>query len=136
MTALSAFVSKMVDDDGSGADPPFARDQIRDQDATGRNGAGWDGCNVVAVASATNGDEETRHTVWDRVSGAHNPEVAGSNPAPLPTRQRDHRRSTARKLSLRAVFMSGGGVLSDQITDKLVSGVPPRLTLNDMHRDA
>src|SRR5450759_2095699 len=25
---------------------------------------------------------ETRHAVWDRVSGAHNPEVAGSNPAP------------------------------------------------------
>jgi hypothetical protein len=25
---------------------------------------------------------ETRHTVWDRVRGAHNPEVAGSNPAP------------------------------------------------------
>ena len=25
---------------------------------------------------------ETRHTGWDRVRGAHNPEVAGSNPAP------------------------------------------------------
>src|SRR5450759_3885401 len=56
LTALSAFVSKMVDDDGSGADPPFARDQIRDQDTTGRSGTSWDGCNVVAVASATNGD--------------------------------------------------------------------------------
>jgi hypothetical protein len=35
---------------------------------------------------------------------------------PLPTRQRYYRRSTARKLSLRAVFMYGGGVRSDQIT--------------------
>ena len=25
---------------------------------------------------------ETRYTVWDWVRGAHNPEVAGSNPAP------------------------------------------------------
>ena len=32
------------------------RDQIRDQYATGRSGNGWDGCNVVAVVSATDGD--------------------------------------------------------------------------------
>ena len=54
---------------------------------------------------------------------------------PLPTCQRYNHRSTARKLSLRAVFMSRGGVRSDQITDKFVSGVPPRLTLDEMHRD-
>ena len=42
---------------------------------------------------------------------------------PLPTRQRHNRRSTARKLSLRAVFVSGGGVRYDQIADKFVSGV-------------
>jgi len=29
---------------------------------------------------------ETRHTVWDWVRGAHNPEVAGSNPAPATTK--------------------------------------------------
>jgi hypothetical protein len=37
---------------------------------------------------------------------------------PLPTRQRYYRRSTARKLSLRAVFVSGGGVGRDQIRDQ------------------
>ena len=37
---------------------------------------------------------------------------------PLPTRQRYYRRSTARKSSLRAVFVSAGGVHSDQIPDQ------------------
>ena len=36
---------------------------------------------------------------------------------PLPTRQRHNRSSAARKLSLRAAFVSGGGVRSDQIAD-------------------
>ena len=68
---------------------------------------------------------------------------------PLPTCQRYHRRSTARKLSLRAVFVSGGGVslacgpfscpgevcvLTRSLT-RGVSGVPQRLRLVETRRD-
>ena len=35
------------------------RDQIRDQDATGRSGTDGDGCDVDGVASTMNGDGET-----------------------------------------------------------------------------
>src|SRR5450759_3918289 len=90
------------------------------QDRTGRLGA----------------RESSRPDCWDRprTDGthrdpldvalcAHNPEVVGSNP-PLPTCQRYYRRSTARKLSLRAVFGSGGGVRSDQIPGQGRLGCP------------
>ncbi len=43
---------------------------------------------------------------------------------PLPTCQRYNRRSTTRKLSLRVVFVSGGGVRSDQIRDQKRLGGP------------
>ena len=43
---------------------------------------------------------------------------------PLPTCQWYNRRSTARKLSLRAVFVFGGGVPSDQICDESRLGCP------------
>ena len=49
---------------------------------------------------------------------AHNPEVAGSNPAPATNASAHYHRSTARKLSLRVVFVSGGGMRSDQIADQ------------------
>ena len=45
---------------------------------------------------------------------------------PLPTCQRYNRRSTARKLSLRAVFMCGEGVGRDQIRDQESSPVSRR----------
>src|ERR1035437_11121571 len=43
---------------------------------------------------------------------------------PLPTCQRYNRRSTTRKLSLRVVFVSGGGVRSDQTADQDRLGCP------------
>jgi len=43
---------------------------------------------------------------------------------PLPTCQRYNRRSTARKPSLRAVVMSGGGMGRDQIRDQNRLGCP------------
>src|SRR5665647_1777893 len=43
---------------------------------------------------------------------------------PLPTCQRYNRRSTTRKLSLRVVFVSGGGVRSGQIRDQKRLGGP------------
>jgi hypothetical protein len=43
---------------------------------------------------------------------------------PLPTCQRYNRRSTARKPSLRAVVMSGGGTGRDQIRDQNRLGCP------------
>jgi hypothetical protein len=43
---------------------------------------------------------------------------------PLPTRQRYNHRSTARKPSLRAVVMSGGGMGRDQIRDRDRLGCP------------
>ena len=54
---------------------------------------------------------------------------------PLPTRQRYNRRSTARKLSLRAVVVSGGGVRSDQIADHNRLGCPAASQFDEMHRD-
>ena len=47
---------------------------------------------------------------------------------PLPTCQRYNRRSTARKLSLRAVFMCGEGVGRDQIRDQESSQVSRRVS--------
>jgi len=55
---------------------------------------------------------------------------------PLPTCQRYNRRSTARKLSLRAVFVCGGGVRSDQIADQIRLGCPAASHFDEMHRDA
>ena len=47
---------------------------------------------------------------------------------PLPTCQRYNRRSTTRKPSLRVVFLSGGGVRSDQIRDQESSQVSRRVS--------
>jgi hypothetical protein len=41
---------------GSTEPTPHGRDQIRDQDATGRSSTGRDGGDVAAVVTATNGD--------------------------------------------------------------------------------
>src|SRR5664280_1696491 len=54
---------------------------------------------------------------------------------PLPTRQRYNRRSTARKLSLRAVVVSGEGVRSDQIAGHNRLGCPAASQFDEMHRD-
>src|SRR5665647_1813884 len=40
------------------------------------------GATPAPVASARNVTGETRHTIWDRGSGAHNLEVAGSKSCP------------------------------------------------------
>jgi hypothetical protein len=54
---------------------------------------------------------------------------------PLPTCQRYNRRSTARKLSLGAVVVSGEGVRSDQIADHNRLGCPAASQFDEMHRD-
>ncbi len=70
---------------------------------------------------------ETRHTAWDRVRGAHNPEVAGSNPAPA-----------TKASQVRGPFPLGEGLLhvwpvTRSVTRSVmgdVSGVPLRLRRN------
>jgi len=78
---------------------PRDRDQIRDQDAKGHGRTGRERWDDAAVPSATNG-------------------VGGGTSDRLGTGQRYNRRSTARKLSLRAVVVFGGGVGRDQIRDQ------------------
>ena len=67
---------------------------------------------------------ETNQTVWDGFALLITRRSQVQILPPLPTRQRYNRRSTARKLSLRAVFVSGGGVRSDQIADRDRLGWP------------
>ena len=64
---------------------PQGRDQIRDQDATGRSGTAGTAATSTAWRARRIVTGETDQAVWDRVRLAHNPEVAGSNPAPATT---------------------------------------------------
>ena len=59
--------------------------------------------------------------------GAHNPEVAGSNPAPATNASAISPQVNGSQAQLAGRFRVWGGVRSDQIADKFVSGVPPCL---------